>query len=146
MTKTYVIGENVDERYDVYVASLVTDSYNLFDYDNGIMIPGSHYETDVANGIREDRAGNFFQRGSEWIKNGHVTLFSPGGEVLLEEEAGIAVAGYSSRIIPTRTLRIEASKEYGTSDDYFHLGIFSDPEKRDRMEAAKMQRSVSHEI
>ncbi len=129
VTKTYVIGENVDERYDVYVASLVTDSYNLFDYDNGIMIPGSHYESDVAEGVREDRAGNFYQRGDEWIKSGHVTLFSPRGEVLLEEDAGIAVAGYSSRIIPTRTLRIEASKAYGTSDDYFHLGIFSDPEK-----------------
>ena len=121
VTKTYVIGENVDERYDVYVASLVTDSYNLFDYDNGIMIPGSHYESDVADGVREDRAGNFYQR---------VTLFSPRGEVLLEEDAGIAVAGYSSRIIPTRTLRIEASKAYGTSDDYFHLGIFSNPEKK----------------
>ena len=130
VTKTYVIGENVDERYDVYVASLVTDSYNLFDYDNGIMIPGSHYESDVADGVREDRAGNFYQRGDEWIKSGHVTLFSPRGEVLLEEEAGIAVAGYSSRIIPTRTLRIEASKAYGTSDDYFHLGIFSDSEKK----------------
>ncbi len=129
-TKTFVIGENVDERYDVYVASLVTDSYNLFDYDNGIMIPGSHYESDVADGVREDRAGNFYQRGDEWIKSGHVTLFSPRGEVLLEEEAGIAVAGYSSRIIPTRTLRIEASKAYGTSDDYFHLGIFSDSEKK----------------
>ena len=129
VTKTYVIGENVRDRYDVYVASLVTDSYNLFDYDNGIMIPGSHYLTDVANGVREDRAGNFYQNGDEWIKSGHVTLFSPGGEVLLEEDTGLAVAGYSSRIIPTRTLRMEASKAYGTSDDYFHLDIFSDPEK-----------------
>lgn len=129
VTKTYVIGENVRDRYDVYVASVVTDSYNLFDYDNGIMIPGSHYLTDVANGVREDRAGNFYQNGDEWIKSGHVTLFSPGGEVLLEEDTGLAVAGYSSRIIPTRTLRMEASKAYGTSDDYFHLDIFSDPEK-----------------
>ena len=129
VTKTYVIGENVRDRYDVYVASVVTDSYNLFDYDNGIMIPGSHYLTDVANGVREDRAGNFYQNGDEWIKSGHVTLFSPVGEVLLEEDTGLAVAGYSSRIIPTRTLRMEASKAYGTSDDYFHLDIFSDPEK-----------------
>ena len=129
VTKTYVIGENVRDRYDVYVASVVTDSYNLFDYDNGIMVPGSHYLTDVANGVREDRAGNFYQNGDEWIKSGHVTLFSPGGEVLLEEDTGLAVAGYSSRIIPTRTLRMEASKAYGTSDDYFHLDIFSDPEK-----------------
>ncbi len=129
VTRTYVIGENVEERYDVYVASVVTDSFNLFDYDKGLMIPGSHYETDVADGVRADRAGNFFQQGDDWVKSGHVTLFSSDGEVLLEEDTGIAIAGYSSRILPTRTLRMEASKAYGTSDDYFHLDIFSDSAK-----------------
>ena len=44
-----MIGRGVKSRYDVYVASVVTDSFNLFDYDLGIMIPGSHYEKDVKN-------------------------------------------------------------------------------------------------
>ena len=135
VTRTYVIGENVMDRYgDVYVASVVTDSYNLFDYDKGIMVPGSHYEKDVADGVRPDRAGNFYQRGDEWVKDGHVTLFAPDGQVLLEEDAGLAVAGYSSRIMPTRTFRIEASKARGTSDDYFHLDIFSDKKDQPRTE------------
>ena len=128
ITRTYVVGKGVTSRYDVYVASVVTDSFNLFDYDHGIMIPGSHYEEDVRNGVRTDRAGNYYQEGEDWIKDGHVTLFSPAGEVLLEEDTGLTIAGYSSRILPTRTFRAEASKEKGTSDDYFHLNIFA-PDK-----------------
>ena len=126
VTRTYVIGPEVKKRYDVYVASVVTDSYNLFDYDKGIMVAGSHYQKDVDKGVREDRAGNYFQEGDEWIKNGHVTLFNSDGEVLLEEDAGFSISGYSSRSLPTRSFRAEASKMYGTSDDYFHLDIFSD--------------------
>lgn len=125
VTRTYVVGSGVTSRYDVYVASVVTDSFNLFDYDHGIMIPGSHYEKDVENGVRPDRAGNFYQNGDDWIKDGHVTLFSPDGEVILEEDTGLSIAGYSSRILPTRTFRAEASKEKGSSDDYFHLDIFA---------------------
>ena len=131
--------ETVKSRYDVYVASVVTDSFNLFDYDLGIMIPGSHYEKDVKNGVRPDRAGNFYQNGDDWIKNGHVTLFSPDGEVLLEEDTGLSIAGYSSRILPTRTFRAEASKEKGTSDDYFHLDIFDQDASIDAFQKIKFR-------
>ena len=139
VTRTYVIGRGVKSRYDVYVASVVTDSFNLFDYDLGIMIPGSHYEKDVKNGVRPDRAGNFYQNGDDWIKNGHVTLFSPDGEVLLEEDTGLSIAGYSSRILPTRTFRAEASKEKGTSDDYFHLDIFDQDASIDAFQKIKFR-------
>ena len=124
VTRTFVIGEGVFERYDGYVACLSTDSRNLFDYDNGIMVKGSHYQKDIDDGKREDRSGNFYQEGDEWIKYGHVTLFSPEGEVLLEEDTGITVGGYSSRGLPTRTLRVEASPAMGSSGQYFRLDIF----------------------
>ena len=51
VTRTYVIGPDVKKRYDVYVASVVTDSYNLFDYDEGVMVAGSHYQKDVDKGV-----------------------------------------------------------------------------------------------
>ena len=98
----------------IYVVSVTTDSRNLFDYDSGIMVKGSHYEKDVAEGVREDRAGNFFQTGPEWVKDGHVTLFSPAGEVLLEEDTGLTISGYSSRTLTTRSFRAEASEEHGS--------------------------------
>lgn len=124
VTRTYVIGPGVFERYDACVACVATDSYNLFDYDNGIMIRGSHYQEDIDEGVRQDRSGNFYQDGDEWIKNGHVTLFSPEGRVLLEEETGIRVGGFSSRGLYNRSLRLEASTQRGSSDNYFHLDLF----------------------
>ena len=125
-TRTYVIGPGVTGRYrDVYVASVVTDSRNLFDYEQGIMVKGSHYQKDVDNGVRPDRAGNFYQTGEEWIKDGHVTLFSSDGKALLEEDVGLTISGYSSRNLPTRSFRAEASGAHGTSGEYFTLDIFS---------------------
>ena len=138
-TRTYVVGRGVKSRYNVYVASVVTDSFNLFDYEHGIMIPGSHYVKDVDNGVRPDRAGNFYQNGEDWIKNGHVTLFAPDGKVLLEEDTGLTIAGYSSRILPTRTFRAEASKEKGTTDDYFHLDIFDQDPSIDAFQKIKFR-------
>ncbi|MDO5132536.1 MAG: CotH kinase family protein, partial [Eubacteriales bacterium] len=126
VTRTYVIGPGVRERWqDVCVVSVSTDSGNLFDYENGIMVKGSHYRTDLENGVREDRAGNFYQEGDSWIKDGHVTLFSPDGEVLMEEDAGLSISGYSSRILPTRSFRAEASRARGSSGDTFSLDIFT---------------------
>ena len=138
-TRTYVVGRGAKSRYNVYVASVVTDSFNLFDYEHGIMIPGSHYVKDVDNGVRPDRAGNFYQNGEDWIKNGHVTLFAPDGKVLLEEDTGLTIAGYSSRILPTRTFRAEASKEKGTTDDYFHLDIFDQDPSIDAFQKIKFR-------
>lgn len=138
-TRTYVVGRGAKSRYNVYVASVVTDSFNLFDYEHGIMIPGSHYVKDVDNGVRPDRAGNFYQNGEDWIKNGHVTLLAPDGKVLLEEDTGLTIAGYSSRILPTRTFRAEASKEKGTTDDYFHLDIFDQDPSIDAFQKIKFR-------
>ena len=125
VTRTYVVGPGVFERYDGYVVCLSTDSSHLFDYDKGIMVRGSHYWKDLDKGIRKDRCGNYYQEGAEWTKDGHVTLFSPEGEVLLEEDTGIEVGGFSSRNLPAKTLRIVASPAKGSSDSSFALGIFT---------------------
>ena len=124
-TRTYVIGKDIKDRYGAYVACITTDSYNLFDYDDGIMVRGSHYQEDLDKGTREDRSGNFYHTGQDWIRDGHITLFSPDGTVLLEEDGGLSVSGYSSRILPTRSLRMEASTARGSSEDVFRLNIFS---------------------
>ncbi len=107
VTRTYVIGPGVSDRYDAYVVCISTDS-----------------EKDIDEGKRVDRSGNFYHEGEDWVKDGHVTLFSPEGEVLLEEDAGISVGGFSSRILPTRSLCAEASTWRGSSDDSFHLDMF----------------------
>ena len=125
VTRTYVIGPGVFERYSAYVACLTADSADLFDYDKGIMIKGSHYQEDLDQGKRPDRSGNYYHTGEEWTRDAHVTLFSPKGEVLLEEDGGLSVGGYSSRALPTKSLRMEAMPAHGSSGDTFHLEIFA---------------------
>ena len=39
-TYTYVLGENVHQRYDTYVVSITGDPDALFGYENGIFVPG----------------------------------------------------------------------------------------------------------
>lgn len=124
VTRTYVIGEGVFERYDGYLACLSTDSANLFDYEKGILIRGYYYQKNLEEGVREDRSGNFYQEGYDWIKDGHLTLFSPEGEVLLEEETGISVGGFSSRGIPTKSLRADVLTDPDHSGSPFALDIF----------------------
>ena len=126
VTRTFVIGEGVFDRYDGYVACISTDSANLFDYDKGIMVRGSSYWKDLEDGKREDRSGNFYQEGDEWNKDCHVTLFSPEGEVLLERDTKVKVSGYSSRGLPMRTLCVEAPDSQESRDGWFSLSFLNE--------------------
>ena len=36
VTKTYFVGENLNERFSTHVVSIVTDESNLYDYEKGI--------------------------------------------------------------------------------------------------------------
>ena len=125
VTRTYVIGRDVFSRYGAWVVCLSTDAANLFDYENGFMIRGSHYQEDIDSGTRVDRSGNYFHTGDDWVRDAHVTLLSPDGQVLLEEEGGLSVTGFSSRNLPNRSLRLEASTDRGSRDKYFQLDLFS---------------------
>ena len=69
VTRTYVIGPGVSDRYDAYVVCISTDSENLFDYDHGIMVKGSNYQKDIDEGKRVDRSGNFYHEGEDWVKD-----------------------------------------------------------------------------
>ena len=142
VTRTFVIGPGVYERYDGYVACISTDSANLFDYDKGIMVRGSSYWKDLEDGKREDRSGNFYQEGEEWSKDCHVTLFSPEGEVLLERDTEVKVSGYSSRGLPTRTLCVEAPTSQESRDDWFDLSFFNEGSYSRTGNLLKIQGSV----
>ena len=39
-TYTYILGDNVLQRYDTYVVSITGDPDGLFGYENGIFVPG----------------------------------------------------------------------------------------------------------
>ena len=125
VTRTFVVGPGVFERYDGYVACISTDRANLFDYDKGILIRGSHYQKDLDAGKRMDRSGNFYHEGEEWTKDCHLTLFSPQGRVLIEKDTGVRVGGFSSRTLPAKSLCVESPTAGWESEGWFDLDIFA---------------------
>jgi hypothetical protein len=98
-SKTYFINENIQNRYQVPVVSLITDPENLFDEESGIYVKGNH--------------NNFNLRGKEWERPAHIEYFGYDGELLLRQDIGIRIHGGGTRIDPQKSLRLYAREEYG---------------------------------
>lgn len=51
VTNSYIIGRENQQNYkEMYAVSLVTDPYNLFDYDEGIYVLGKRFDEYIAEG------------------------------------------------------------------------------------------------
>jgi hypothetical protein len=106
------------------VASIVTDTFNLFNHFNGIYIPGIDYET---YGYGENWYGmpnaNYFRTGELWEVPSYFSFFENGEEVL-SENVGVRIHGGGTRAMPQKSLRIYARGGYGS--DYLNHPFFPD--------------------
>ncbi len=107
VSKSYLVHENANERFDLPVFSLVTDPAHLFDEDIGI--------------YTDENAHN---RGSEWERPVHIDFFETDGELALEQELGVRIHGGHTRSYPQKSLRLLADDEYDTEQtlnyDFFN--------------------------
>ena len=107
VSKSYLVHENANERFDLPVFSLVTDPAHLFDEDIGI--------------YTDENAHN---RGSEWERPIHIDFFETDGELALEQELGVRIHGGHTRSYPQKSLRLLADDEYDTEQtlnyDFFN--------------------------
>ncbi|MEA3496182.1 MAG: CotH kinase family protein [Bacteroidota bacterium] len=108
ITQSYFIGSEKPD-YTFAVISLVTDSSNLFDYYSGIYIPG--YLNDLNPG--EWESGNYYGRGKEWEREVDFEMFDKNGSSVFKQKAGMRMQGSASRIMPQKSFRLYAEKEYG---------------------------------
>lgn len=111
ITKSYFVNENMDERFDLPVFSLVTDPDNLFDEEIGI--------------YTDENATN---RGSDWERPVHLDFFETGGNLALEQELGVRIHGGASRGYVQKSLRLYAKSEYDT-ENYMAYDFFNGLEK-----------------
>ena len=105
--KTFFVLPEGDERYDVPVISIATDSLHLFDHETGIYIPGIHYSG--------GGTGNYHQRGEEWEREATFELFESDGDRVLNQNIGIRIHGGFSRELAQKSLRLYARNRYGES-------------------------------
>ena len=67
-------------------------------------------------------AANYTQRGKDWERPAHFTLFD-NGEKVLEENVGIRIKGNYSRCLPQKSFNVYTRQEYGASEfsyDFFN--------------------------
>jgi hypothetical protein len=122
VTRSYFIDELGRDLYSLPVISLVTDPAHLFDFENGIYVPGIHSVPSPETPWHQE--GNFTMRGREWERMVHIELIDTDGTVAFAMPAGVRIHGGSTRSLPQKSLRLYARSEYGES--WFIYKLFPD--------------------
>lgn len=110
VTHTFFVDENIHERYTFPVISIATDAHRLFDDDIGIYVPGDLFENIFPNPNHDP--ANYSQRGLKWERPISFQMFSPQGELLLSQNAGLRIHGSGSRSYAQKSLRLYARACY----------------------------------
>lgn len=116
-THTYFVGQDIFERYHSLITILTTDSHHLYDYDTGILVEGrlrdEWIKANPDRTIKPTRPANYNLRGIESERPTYLEVFSPAGELLLSQKAGIRVNGGYSRANVYKSFKLHADKNYG---------------------------------
>ncbi len=98
---SYLISENVENRFSMPVISISTDKENFFDDEIGIYVHGNNV--------------NYNQRGREWERPVYFEFFESDGTPGFAQNMGARIHGGTSRSRPRKSLRMYARSDYGTS-------------------------------
>lgn len=116
ITLTYFVDPLIAQRYSNFaVLSVVTDSVNLFGYENGIYIPGMHYNQNPGWSWWGGDCANYLMRGDDWERPANLTFFEGNGTLAFQQDVGIRIHGGGTRVYPQKSIRIYARSEYGHS-------------------------------
>lgn len=134
ITKSYVTGEDVTERFDsgTYVFVLSADPYDLYDYENGIAVTGKirdewlEKEYDGVSEIKPTDPANWNQEGMAGERPMYVEVFDSEGNLLLTQQAGARVAGAYSRSVDQKSWKLIARRMYTPDDGMFKFMFFND--------------------
>lgn len=136
VTKTYITGKNVFERFDenTLVFVLSSDSYNLYDYYYGVLVEGylrdEYLNSDEYNGGELDYTApaNWYIRGRESERDMYVEVYNNEGKQLISQAAGGRVVGGASRANTQKSWRLIARTSYDPENGKFKYPFFYDEE------------------
>ena len=130
LTHTYFVSADIYSRFsqDLYVFSISSDPFNLFDHDRGILVAGRlREEWHAANPGRHANPpypANFNIRGREGERPGYVQVINARGELVISQAIGIRVRGGWSRAASRQSLGLYARREYDPVFDRFYHDFF----------------------
>ncbi|MDY0295156.1 MAG: CotH kinase family protein [Acholeplasmataceae bacterium] len=124
ITETFFISEDMMTRYTFPIMSISTDPSHFYDFEDGLNIPGSHYEV-LEDDTTSNRTGNYFQTGDDWERPVYVELYETSGILAMAQHAGIRIHGGLSRKYPIKSYRLYARSAYDEQNE-FNYQFFKD--------------------
>ena len=103
----------------IYVASLVSDPYNLTSDAYGIMAKGPNALPEYPHGSL-GKGANFWM---DWEREAHIEVFAPDGATLISQECGTKLHGQSGRARDQKSLKVIARNRYGSNR--FQAALFT---------------------
>ena len=107
VTNSFFIRSLGCNLHGLPVLSVCSDSVGLFDYENGIFIPGIHNDS-----TNPDRTGNYFQKGDEWERQCNFEFYET-NNTGVNQIAGLRAHGNASRRYIQKSMKFYAREEYG---------------------------------
>lgn len=130
LVHTYFLGKGFAGRFDTLIFALSTNEDYLYDYDTGIFVEGRLRSDYIKENPREKidppAPANFNIRGAESERPVYVEVFTPEGERVVAQAAGLRVSGGWSRAADQKSLRLIARNEYDPGNGKFHYDFFPD--------------------
>ncbi len=124
-THSYFITDLTSDRFGLPVFSFAIQEDDLFDYENGIYVPGKVYNDNNPSQADGHAAANYNRRGIEWERTASIELFDDKtAELLHRQDIGIRIHGGWSRAHPMKSLRLYARNQYG--ENRFYHPLFPD--------------------
>ena len=107
VTNSYFIRSLGCDTHGLPAISICSDSLGLFDYENGIMVPGASYDPHQAA-----TTGNYYMTGDEWERQINFEFYETDNSGI-NQQAGLRTHGKKTRRHQQKGLKLYARDEYG---------------------------------
>ncbi len=120
ITHTYFVTPQGRSVYSLPVVAISIQQNHLFDYIDGIYVPGKVYDNLNPFSTDNHAAPNYNRRGVEWERPASIEIFEPDSDsAALRQNIGVRIHGGWNRSEPMKSLRLYARSQYGDSR-FFH--------------------------
>ena len=115
-TNSYFIGALGCDTHGLPAVSVCADSLDLFDYEEGIFVPGIHFDS-----LNPYATGNYFMKGREWERLTNVEFYELDGNGGFNQQLGLRTHGKQSRWRRQKGYSLYAREEYGKKRIHYRL-------------------------
>ncbi len=130
VTRSFIVGSGVSERFDCLVFSVTCDPEPLYNYDDGIFVSGrlrdEYLATNPTREIQPTDPANWNQRGRAGEREAYLEVFEYDGTCVISQDCGLRIFGGWSRSNNQKNLRLYARTEYDETNNRFRYEFFPD--------------------